>query len=55
MRAHGWELSDGWELNMMVARLRPTRPGESFEHAQNFSPGGYKRWHTVRTRYEEVR
>ena len=22
---------------------------------QNFSPGGYKRWHTVRTRYEDKR
>ena len=21
------------------------RPGESFEQAQNFSPGGYKQWH----------
>ena len=39
-------------VNTSVARLRPARPGESFGHTQNFSPGGYKRWHTVRARYE---
>ena len=34
-------------------RRDPAGPGESFGHTQNFSPGGYKRWHTVRTRYED--
>ena len=36
----------------VTATLDPARPGESFGHTLSFSPGGYKRWHTVRTRHE---
>ena len=27
-------------VNTLMARLGPARPGESFGHTQNFSPGG---------------
>ena len=47
-------LSDRWTRWWSVSGWRdPTSPGESFGPTQNFSPGGYKRWHTVRTRYED--
>ena len=34
-------------------RRDSVRPGESFGQVENFSPGRYKRWHTVRTQYED--
>ena len=50
---HGEGTRQGVErsVNTLVARWRPVKAGESFGQAQNISSGGYKWWHTVRTRY----
>ena len=53
MRAHCGRWVIGEHVGGSFEFWRSARPGKSFGQVQSFSPGGYKRWHTVRTRYED--